>query len=231
MNVNPLRIERLLRMAVVPFLSIGALVGTGFSFWVFTTETEADPVSAKGTLTVAALAQSAQISLKLPAYDQNPGDKMNDRGYRLVFDQGGESFIYDTREGVYIEPGIVCQLSDYQESFLSTYMVSYAFEIYGYMAEDPYSDEEAKLHCPAYRRCTLTDASKRPQILFPSGAPEPTSSGILEFSLKPEFQWLVGQKPATSVSWATFINEWETECVGGTDHTHVLTITISSGAH
>ena len=94
-------LERIVRLTAVPFLSVSALVGAGFSFWVFARDTE-------GSLEV----------VKQHSYYS---------GYRIVFDQGGSNAQLDLSKGVYLEPELRMTLRDYDPERIGQYRISFSF--------------------------------------------------------------------------------------------------------
>ncbi len=196
---------RAVRLAVIPFLSICSLVGTGFSLWLFAEEPVVLSESVAAGLDVAGRATLGTLTIQPPRFHDS---------YRLIFDQGSASDLYNEREGVYLSPSIECTLSGFDYEDVSDFRVRFEFAC-----------SSGTATCATLAHARLTDESLEPTAIGLSN--DQIENGSIAFTLNPSFQWVSGSKPYSSSDWSSFIEEIQAE--NATVNVHQLTVVIDNG--
>ena len=199
-------LERIVRLTAVPFLSVSALVGAGFSFWVFARDTEASSTgkTTNASLQIAPLSNFGSLEVvKQHSYYS---------GYRIVFDQGDSNAQFDLSKGVYLEPELRMTLRDYDPERIGQYRISFSFVS---------SSHPTGTTCVIDEYAELSDASKELSVI---GLSAPSGGGELTFAHSPSFEWKAGKKPSNSIGWGNLI-----EAVHNDTGNHYLVINIDNG--
>lgn len=224
-----IRFERLIRLALFPFLSVASIIGTGYCLWSFTLfdqTTATNEVSASGEIAVTGVASTP---FKLQIIDPK---KYGYDGYRLVFDQGGLGSRFDEKVGVRLSTSVVyCNLTttralSREELNAITTVVSLT------------SGTTEGLPCQCLERIQfkVRDASsylKRTATLFDlvgdswlnqaQNGLDGTSFSY-DFNIPIDLEWRNGMKPVEDSAWKTFMDN-SAKC----SLNHVLSIYLDNG--
>lgn len=224
------RVERIIRLFVVPFLSVTAMFGVGYSFWTFNLDgfvLNADDIL-DGKLAVEGVATSP---LTLDIVD--PAAEHGYDGYRLVFDQGGLGSRFDEEVGVRLSTSSVfCNLKtirELTEDDLSSMTTTISLTAIA---------GTESVSCPCLERIQFKTRDAGTYLKLTSklidlagdawlGNPvisEDGSSYTYSFAIPIELEWRNGMKPIEDASWQAFIGSINT-CSAK----HVLTIDLDNG--
>ncbi len=212
------KIERIFRVAVVPFLTAATLIGTGFAFWSFggASDSAENEIETAGLLSVAGRYEFGEMVIELPLYHD---------GYRLVFDQGSDGIGGNviSERGVYVSPSVRCTLhglpSSFGEDELKSLYVSYSIQM-------------SNPDCPVMARLKFVDplggnayqsiAYRMDDVDFVITL-ESDGSITARFEVDPPLEW--ASRPESAAEWTEFVNHVRENVDSGD---HILTLNVTN---
>ncbi len=187
-------IKKICRFLFVPILTFSIFCTTGFCLWVFFLDFK-DPITTlNGEILLTSAVDLGKVSFIKP-------EELDYQEYRIVFEQGKDSDIYDEKKGIYLVPSLEFVFTDYSmTNELVKAVKENDYQFYYYVT---FENSGALFNENGYGKYLTSAPGQSYETKLELNVD--FTSKITKVSFNPIFEYQVGKKPTTKETYQSML--------------------------